>query len=240
MNANANNGSSIKIIVSTAMSIDGYIDDASAQRLILSNDEDWAEVRALRAQCDGILVGAETIRKDNPSIITYCDKLKEKRRSEGKHEDPMKITVTRTGNFDPNANFFKTGTGPKLVIATADAEAENLKRITDLAKVVLLTKSEISVQDIIEVLSKEGLKSVLVEGGQNILSMFFQEDIVDEFRLAIAPIFVGDSRAIRLVKDGSYPFNKDRRMHLCSTKQLGDMSVMHFSKNKLQKDEESK
>lgn len=59
----------MKVIVSTAVSSDGYLDDRSPDRLILSTPEDWAEVHRLRAACDAILVGAETIRRDNPSLL---------------------------------------------------------------------------------------------------------------------------------------------------------------------------
>lgn len=50
----------MKVTVSTAVSADGYLDDRSPDRLILSTPEDWAEVHRLRAACDAILVGAET------------------------------------------------------------------------------------------------------------------------------------------------------------------------------------
>ena len=59
----------MKVTVSTAVSADGYLDDRSPDRLILSTPEDWAEVHRLRAACDAILVGAETIRRDNPSLL---------------------------------------------------------------------------------------------------------------------------------------------------------------------------
>lgn len=47
----------MKVTVSTAVSADGYLDDRSPDRLILSTPEDWAEVHRLRAACDAILVG---------------------------------------------------------------------------------------------------------------------------------------------------------------------------------------
>lgn len=55
---------------SAAVSLDGYIDDTTSRRLVLSGTKDWEQVRALRAECDAVLVGAETIRKDNPALVT--------------------------------------------------------------------------------------------------------------------------------------------------------------------------
>ena len=54
---------------SVAVSVDGYIDDLSDRRLVLSHAADWEEVRSLRAESDAILVGAETIRRDNPALV---------------------------------------------------------------------------------------------------------------------------------------------------------------------------
>ena len=56
-------------LLSCAVSIDGYLDDASPDRLILSGPEDLDEVDALRAAADAILVGAGTIRADNPRLL---------------------------------------------------------------------------------------------------------------------------------------------------------------------------
>ncbi|WP_026412881.1 dihydrofolate reductase family protein [Actinomadura oligospora] len=54
------------MLLSCAASVDGYIDDATEERLLLSNDEDFDRVDDVRASVDAILVGANTIRKDNP------------------------------------------------------------------------------------------------------------------------------------------------------------------------------
>ena len=73
----------MKVTVSTAVSADGYLDDRSPDRLILSTPEDWAEVHRLRAACDAILVGAETIRRDNPSLLVGDEVLRRERIDRG-------------------------------------------------------------------------------------------------------------------------------------------------------------
>lgn len=56
-------------LLSCCMSIDGYLGGVSEKRLALSNDADFDRVDAVRASCDAILVGAATIRKDNPRLL---------------------------------------------------------------------------------------------------------------------------------------------------------------------------
>ena len=57
------------VLLSAAMSADGYLDDASATRLVLSGEADLDRVDELRAGSDAILVGAQTIRADNPRLL---------------------------------------------------------------------------------------------------------------------------------------------------------------------------
>jgi 5-amino-6-(5-phosphoribosylamino)uracil reductase len=56
-------------LLSCALSIDGYLGGASSRRLELSNDADFDRVDAVRASCDAILVGAATVRNDNPRLL---------------------------------------------------------------------------------------------------------------------------------------------------------------------------
>lgn len=57
------------VLLSCAMSVDGYIDDTTSQRLLLSNEADFDRVDQVRAECDAILIGATTLRRNNPRLI---------------------------------------------------------------------------------------------------------------------------------------------------------------------------
>ena len=57
------------VLLSAAMSVDGCIDDATPQRLLLSDDADLDRVDAVRASVDAILVGATTVRRDDPRLL---------------------------------------------------------------------------------------------------------------------------------------------------------------------------
>src|SRR5436189_126487 len=85
------------------MSIDGYIQDASDTRLLLSNDADFDRVDAVRAGCDAILVGANTIRQDNPRLLVRSAARRDDRVARGLPPSPAKVTVTAHGDLDPAA-----------------------------------------------------------------------------------------------------------------------------------------
>ena len=62
----------MNIYASAAVTADGYMDDASPERLIISTPEDFMEVQRLRAACDAILVGAETLRRRCSCATSRC------------------------------------------------------------------------------------------------------------------------------------------------------------------------
>ena len=109
------------VLLSAAMSADGYLDDASPQRLVLSGPEDLDRVDELRAGCDAILVGAGTVRADNPRLLVRDPGRRERRQRDGRPASPVKVTVTASGRLDPRARFFAADGTDKLVYAAGPA-----------------------------------------------------------------------------------------------------------------------
>src|SRR5277367_5280682 len=101
-------------IVSCAISVDGYLNDASPDRLVLSGPEDLDEVDELRARADAILVGAGTVRADNPRLLVRDPARIAAREAAGRPPHPLRVTMTATGDLDPAARFF-AGPGTPVV-----------------------------------------------------------------------------------------------------------------------------
>ena len=79
-------------LLSCSMSIDGYIAGA-ASRLLLSNGDDFDRVDDVRASCDAILVGAATVRIDNPRLLVRSELRRERRAARGLPPSPAKVTT---------------------------------------------------------------------------------------------------------------------------------------------------
>lgn len=217
--------------ISAAVSADGYLDDNTPQRLVLSHPSDWEAVRRLRARFDAILVGAETVRRDNPALVTRDETLRSERLQRGQAPDPVKATVSRSGNLDPRSRFFTEGEGEKIVFVANDTPREKTDQLERVATVIRAGDT-ITAQRIAELLEKRGIGSLLVEGGSHILTLFLSEGVADYLRLAVAPFFVGDPSAPRLVGNGPFPFDGQRRMEVLSVAQAGDMSVTEYALNR--------
>src|SRR5574338_683695 len=100
-------------LLSCSVSLDGYLGD-HRPRLALSNAADFDRVDEVRASCDAIMVGAVTVRMDNPRLLVRSPARRDRRTARGLPPSPVKVTVTNRADLDPHSNFFVTGESPKL------------------------------------------------------------------------------------------------------------------------------
>jgi 5-amino-6-(5-phosphoribosylamino)uracil reductase len=217
------------VLLSAAMSVDGYLDDATHQRLILSSDADLDRVDEVRANADAILVGATTIRRDNPWLRVRSAARREARQARGELADPVRVTITRSGNLDPAARFFaRSGPGETVLVYVPDSAAGEAAARLQGAASVLEAGDPLSLPLVLADLAGRGVRRLLVEGGSTVHTQFLQAGLADELHLVVAPVFVGDPTAPRLVGPGQYPHDATHRMHLESTDQLGDVALLRY------------
>src|SRR5438270_4954265 len=123
-------------LLSCGISIDGYLDSVEVKRLPLSNDADLDRVDSVRADCDAILVGAATVRNDNPRLLVRSPARQRARVARGLPPAPVKVTVTASGVLSPCSEFFTAGDVQKYVYAASPVAADLRSRLGDSAQVV--------------------------------------------------------------------------------------------------------
>lgn len=215
-------------VLSCAMSLDAYCDSPAAERLVLSNAEDLDHIDELRARSDAILVGAATVRADNPRLVVRSGERSRGRVRQGLAPTPAKVTVTGSGDLDRNAPFFTLGEATKLVYCTSEA-SEKTAQVLGGSATVIDVGQPVLMRRICEDLHDRGIRRLMVEGGGTVLTQFLTGDLADELRLAVAPFFVGDSRARRLVDDGAFTWNAEHRAELVEARPLGDVVVLRYA-----------
>ncbi len=194
------------ITLSVATSRDHYIDDNTPQRLRLSTDKDWEAVHRLRAAHDAILVGGETLRRDNPTLGIKC---------EGRA--PLRVVVSGRGEIDPASKIFYCGES-EVVIFSHLPHPE----LSHVASVI--TSEVIDIPLIITELEKRGVERLFVEGGAKILSLFLSSGEVSTLRVATNPnIVVGDHSAPRF----DLPVWVEKMSH--ERENLGGMEVTTYT-----------
>jgi 5-amino-6-(5-phosphoribosylamino)uracil reductase len=215
-------------LLSCALSIDGYLDSATPRRIELSNDADFDRVDAVRASCDAILVGAGTVRNDNPQLLVRSQARRDERTARGLAPSPIKVTVTERGELDGCADFFTTGDTEKLVYVASEQVADARSRLGPVATVID-GGHPMDMRTISDDLAARGVQRLLVEGGGKVHTQFLTDNLADELQLVVAPFFVGDARAPRFVSDGHFPWNPDRRATLAEVRQIGDVALLRYA-----------
>ncbi|MES9524313.1 dihydrofolate reductase family protein [Streptomyces capoamus] len=212
------------VLLSAAVSLDGYLDDTGPERLLLSSPADFDRVDAVRASVDAILVGAGTIRADNPRLLVNSAERRAARTAAGRPEYPLKVTVTATGDLDPAAHFWHTG-GEKLVYTT-DRGADRAARLLGGTADVVPLGPALDWRALLEHLHEaRGVGRLMVEGGGTVHTQLLQQGLADELQLVLAPLFVGDPAAPRLFGPGAYQAG---RLRLLDTRRIEDVVLMRY------------
>jgi riboflavin-specific deaminase-like protein len=211
------------LLLSCATSADGYLDDATPRRLILSGPADLDRVDEVRAGCDAILVGARTVRQDNPRLLIRDPRRSARRAARGLPAHPARVTLTATGDLDPRARFFAPG-ALRLVYCATPALTPARARLGDSA-VLIDAGDPLSLDVMLSDLAERGVARALVEGGAHVLGEFLAAGLADELNLALAPFFVADPAAPRLDLPGPVAGGP---MTLAETRRVGEVALLRY------------
>jgi 2,5-diamino-6-(ribosylamino)-4(3H)-pyrimidinone 5'-phosphate reductase len=190
------------IILSAAMTMDGKIASKTGDPE-LSDEEDWKEVHKLRSQVDAIMVGKGTILKDNPKLhIKFHD-----------HTGYYRIVVDSNLSIPIESNVisFQPEIYPTIICTTENVSIDKVKKYEEQkVKVISSGKGEqVDLRKLMLLLTDFGIKILLLEGGGNLNWSFVKNDLIDEFRITIAPWIVGGKDAISLVEGIGFNKMKD-------------------------------
>lgn len=202
------------VVLSAAMSVDGCIDDTSAERLVLSDAADLDRVDAVRAASDAILVGANTVRRDDPRLRVRSAERVAARVAAGRPAQPLRVVLSGRGDLDPSAGVL----GPGTVVYTARPERPRLDaEIVDAG-------DPLDLHRVLADLAGRGVQQLMVEGGTAVHTLFLSEGCADEIQLVVAPFFVGEAGAPRFVGAGALP----RGLRLAEARPMGDHVLLRY------------
>jgi len=157
-----------------AQSLDGRIATDGGDSRWIGCDENRVHAHRMRALCDGILIGARTLRTDQPSLTV--------RHADGR--DPVRIVLGRASDV---ACLERAGPSPILVVGDGDDPSS-----TQVERVPLPRDNGlISTTSVLQELYTHGIRSLYIEGGSTTTSAFLAEGNIDVLQLHIAPMIIG-------------------------------------------------
>ncbi len=182
------------IIIVSEVSVDGkltlYRGASSKELMSLMDEEAYRYLHEIRAKVDGIMVGCETVRTDNPSLtVRYV-----------KGKNPVRIIPCSTANVPLDSNVLNTEEAPTIIATTQRAPKERIEKIKEKGAQVIVAGDELVDFDVLlPKLYEMGIKNLMVEGGASINWELIRRRVVDEIRLIHLPVIVGGENVPTLV-----------------------------------------
>ncbi len=136
--------------------------------------------------------------------------------------------MTERAKLDPGAAFFEVGETDKLVYCASDTADEARSVFGPVATVIDGGRS-VTMRRLSEDLHSRGVRRLMVEGGETVLTQFLADDLADELHLVVAPFFVGECQAPRFVRDGSFPWRPGRRAALLEARPVEDVVLLRYA-----------
>jgi len=187
------------VFINAAMSADGKIATIERKQTRISGNLDFDRMDELRATSDAIMVGIGTILSDNPSLTVKSAQRRDKRRSLGVSENPIRIVVDSTARTPLDADIFKKGEGKKIIAITENAPQEKVKKLAERAEIITAGKKTVDLEKLFIELKERGIDRLMVEGGATLNWSLISGGLVDEIYTFIGNIIIGGSTAPTLV-----------------------------------------
>jgi len=168
-----------------AMSLDGRIATHSGQSQWITSDESRELVHRLRHAHDAILVGANTVIRDNPNLTT---------RLESGGRSPLRIVVDSRMRVSPEARIFHQEVGGVVVATTERARTERVQEFEDRGIAVVVLGGDdgrVRLDALLGYLGRREMISLLIEGGSSVHGSAFDGHLVDKVVAFVSPRIIG-------------------------------------------------
>jgi diaminohydroxyphosphoribosylaminopyrimidine deaminase/5-amino-6-(5-phosphoribosylamino)uracil reductase len=165
------------VLLKSAISLDGKIATKTYESKWISNDKSRQYSRKLRSKYDAILVGINTVLKDNPKLS-------------GINRNPLRIILDSKLKIPLDAKVLSDN---HVLIVTTEAHGKEKRKKIEEKNInyLMCGKEQVNLNDLMKELGRRQITSVLVEGGGKIITSFLKDRLADKVNLYISPKIIG-------------------------------------------------
>jgi len=210
------------IILSAAISLDGKIATRKGDSK-LSSDEDLQRLHKLRTKVDAIIIGKNTLMRDNPLLTVRYTKGK----------NPIRIILDSKGDISIKSKILQTSAKiPTIIAVSKKITKSNLQKLNKFPVQIMITGTKsVNIKSLLKKLSKQKIRTILVEGGGTVHWEFIKQNLFDELIITISPFVIGGNDSISFVQGiGFDKISKSPNLQLKSIKMLKNHLVLNYQK----------
>jgi len=173
------------VTLKVASSLDGRISVSTGDSKWITCEKARAFAHKLRAEHDAILVGKNTVLKDNPQLTCRLAKGK----------NPIRIVLDTRLSLSPSFRIFDTSSAPTILACGEEVSEEKAGLFSKKGVEVWrlpLKNGRVDLTALLKRCAEKGINALLVEGGGKVHGAFLSEDLVDEVYYGVGPVIIGD------------------------------------------------
>ena len=208
------------VILNSAMTLDGKIATRTGSSEI-SGKEDLIRVHKLRKEMDAIMVGINTLLADDPRLTVH--------KVEAKGEDnPVRIVVDSKARTPLNFRILN-GDAHTIIATTENADPDKVEALEKKATVLKCGEDRVDLKSLMKELSRTGINTLMLEGGSTLNYSMFENGLIDEVRVCVAPMIAGGVHAKTLVDgEGIDKMSNAIRLKFKKSYSLGEDLIMEY------------
>lgn len=189
------------IFLKVAITLDGKIATSKGDSKWISNEESRMKVQFYRNKFMGIMIGSNTLEKDNPMLTTRIENGR----------NPYRIIIDPNLIVNESLNVIKNNYDMKTIIVTQEKnQSQKSKELEEKYKIKFIFMNNLSdndvneyndfsMKDIIVKIGELGIDSILIEGGSKVISKAFEENIIDAGEIFVSNKILGDETGISFI-----------------------------------------
>jgi len=217
------------VYLCTGMSLDGKISSSKRVCTRITADDDRNFLYNHRVLCDAIMIGGRTLILDDSGLVVKSDQRQKQRLALGKTLEPIKIAIiSDISKVKMEGDFFNKGGARKIIFTTNQSPKEKLKVLRDRADVFVFGKRRVNLKRAFEKLYDLGIKSVMVEGGGELIFSLLKDNLVDEINLKIGDLILGGRVAPTLCDGEGFSGLTAKQVKLVSLKRKNNYLMLKY------------
>ena len=206
------------VIAKAAMSADGKIATRAGDSKWITSEKARREAHALRAGVDAIMVGANTVIRDNPRLTV---------RHGFSGRQPWRVAMDSRGHCPLTAHLFTDRFRRKTIVVTSRHSPKRWRDALAKRRICVLQAPSRNLRAALKALGRLNVTSVLIEGGGDLLGAAFDAGLVNKAVFFYAPVVIGGSRAVTAVKGtGAARVKHAVRLRNCQWRSLGHGEIL--------------
>lgn len=182
---------SMDVVVNAAMSADGKLSSRRREQIKISGPEDFDRVDHIRREVDAVVVGIGTVLADDPHLTLDDSERQQQRRQEGRPANPARVVVDSRGRTPPEGRICDDAAETYVLVSAAAPEARREALREAGVELVVAGAERVDLPTAFAELEAAGIKSLLVEGGGELIFSVIENGLIDRLTVFIGSLVIG-------------------------------------------------